>query len=411
MNFLIGISPLFAFFAIKIQGPFLVGVLILFGAAAILRILKFREYIRKNFQIDFALFLVMLMVIGIRLIKEFETTGNLSGPTLVLLLGFSSFYISLNRNQDWFNSFFIVFMTVTSLLSLIAFFEGSLGNSRSGVIFEIPINLFGIHCALAASLSFYVLISHKSSNKFKTTFLIAIFLINSIGVLHASSYGAILAYVATFLSFQIFRLVRYQRFLSLAGVIVIFTLSFSNFTFDPFNNIEKVTKVSESIVVQTNNLSRSTDSGRALINPRSDSIWSSISDRESIGEMSIKSLYLGGFQNILFGTGTFNADTDLVLPSSGSTAKFVPHNAFISFTMSYGVISLACFLAIIARRFLKGWRSRRLQNMVPFLPVWLSSLFIDLQWTFLFMTLLVALASLRTVENLQSPSFQESKGL
>jgi hypothetical protein len=411
MIFLIGISPLFALLAIKIQGPFLVGLLILFGSGALSRTIKFRVSVRNNPQTELAIFLVMLIVIGIRLINEFMSTGNLSGPTVVLLLGFTVFFISHDRKQEWLDSLYIIFITVTSLLSLTAIFEGSLGNSRSGVIFEIPINLFGIYCTLAASLSFYILISHNNLNQFKKAFLISTFLINSIGVLHTSSYGAILAYVVTFLTFQMFGILRYQRILSLVGVITILTLSFSSITFDPFNNKEKVTKVSESILIQTNNLSSSSDSGRPLVMPRSDNILSSISDRKLIAEMSIKLIYSNGLSSFLFGNGTLMADTDVVLPSSGSSSKFVPHNAFISFTNAYGFISLACFLTIIAQNLLKAWRYRKLGNIVPFLPVWLSTFFIDLQWTFLFMILLLSLAALKNNEYPRFRFFQKSKGV
>jgi hypothetical protein len=157
-------------------------------------------------------------------------------------------------------------------------------------------------------------------------------------------------------------------------------------------------------------MSSSTDSGRPLIMPRGDTVVSSISDRKLIAELSIKSIYSNGLLNFLFGSGTLVTETDLVLPSSGSASKFVPHNAFISFTQAYGFVSLACFLAIIARSLLKSWRTQKMNNMVPFLPVWVSSLFIDLQWTFIFMTLLISLASLKNTEYFPPYNFQKTKG-
>lgn len=411
MNFILSISPLFPLLAVNVQRPFSVGLVLLFGATAGVRIFKYRALVRKDLQIEFALFLIMSLVILVRVLLEYRITGDLSGPTVVLFLGFCSFYIALYRTQDWLNSFVLSFTTLMALLCLIGFFQGSLGSSRSGMVFEIPANLFGVYCALSSSLAFHTLLINKKLTVLRSTFFVFSFLICSIGVLHTSSYGALVAYVSTLLMFQMFQLGRYKRLLSLASVLGILALSFSNITFDPLKNTEKVTAVSESIVTQTNNLSSITDSGRPLITPRSDTISSSITDRQLIAEKSMKSIYSQSTLGLLFGAGSLKAETNLVLPSTGSAAKFVPHNAFISFTKSYGVVSIVCFLTIIIKSLVKSRRDRRFWNIVPFTPVWLSSFFMDLQWSYLFMLFLVSLASLRNMDSWQPHFFRRSKVL
>jgi hypothetical protein len=230
------------------------------------------------------------------------------------------------------------------------------------------------------------------------------------GVLHTSSYGAIIAYVFTLISFQIFKLRWYQRALSLVGVATVLTLTFSNITFDPFDSSKKVTQVSESILIQTNNLSGSTDKGRPLITPRNDMI-SSASDRISIAKNSLNALASKGFWGFMFGSGSSAAETVLKLPSSDSTSSFVPHNAFISFIKSYGVVPLSLLLAIIVTSLLRARRNQNLRAMIPFFPVWIASLFIDLQFTYLFIIFMISLSNFWVIAPSESRFIHERKDL
>jgi hypothetical protein len=411
MSIILGLSPLFTMLAVTVQRPFSVGLAVLFGATAGARILKYRKTIRKRLKLEFILSFILIVIILFRVLSDFRLTGDVSGPAIVILLGICSLYVALCRSQNWLNMFFISFVTLMNVLCLIAFFKGSLGQSRSGALFEIPVNLFGIYCALASCISLYVLHIESNLKESKSIFLIFSFLIASIGVLHTSSYGAIIAYVVTLISFQIFRLRLFQRILSLVGVASILALSFSNVTLDPFDSSKKSTKVSESIVTQTNNLSASTDKGRPLLTPRNDMLSSSVSDRVFIAEESLDGVFSQGFWNFILGGGSLVAETDLVLPSSGSESRFVPHNAFISFTKSYGILSLTLLLAIIAKSLYRARKNQNLSVVIPFLPVWTSSLFIDLQWTYLFMIFMMSLSSFWIIVGSESRLAPKSKDL